>query len=32
MMRDWNSYREQVLKAMADLGRLSPQSGRAIVS
>ena len=26
MMLDWNQYREQLLKAIGDLGRLSPQT------
>ena len=28
MMLDWNQYREQLLKAIGDLGRLSPQTVR----
>ena len=31
-MLDWNQYREQLLKAIGNLGRLSPQTVRAIVS
>ena len=27
-MLDWNQYREQLLKAIGDLGRLSPQTVR----
>ena len=29
MMLDWNQYRDQLLKAIGDLGRLSPQTVRA---
>jgi hypothetical protein len=32
MMLDWNQYREQLLKAIGDLGRLSPQTVRGIGS
>ena len=28
MMLDWNQYREQLLKVIGDLGRLSPQTVR----
>jgi AhpD family alkylhydroperoxidase len=28
MMLDWNQYREQLLKTIGDLGRLSPQTVR----
>jgi len=28
MILDWNHYREQLLKAIGDLGRLSPQTVR----
>jgi hypothetical protein len=28
MVLDWNQYREQLLKAIGDLGRLSPQTVR----
>jgi hypothetical protein len=28
MMLDWNQYREQLMKAIGDLGRLSPQTVR----
>jgi len=28
MMLDWNQYREQLLEAIDDLGRLSPQTVR----
>ena len=30
MMLDWNQYREQLLKAIGDLGRLSPQGARRL--
>jgi hypothetical protein len=31
-MLDWNQYRDQLLKTIGDLGRLSPQTVRAIAS